>query len=858
MGTAANAQVGEKGVMEKLAPPLRQLAARNSSLQTVRVSSRQPAALQQWVRQQAPKARITPNAPDLFTVTGLSNAQIQALAASPAVLFVDVAERPAREERLISFADLSANRVSLVHRQLPQLTGAGLVVSVKENAFDPADIDFKGRVVNGAPAGTITSPHATIMSTLIAGAGNSGPSAKGVAWQARLTPASFASFLPDNGQTLTQAGVSVQNHSYGSSAGVENYYGTEAREYDRHTREFPKLLHVFSSGNSGNQTSTEGLYRGVAKFANLTGQFKMSKNTLSVGATDLLGQVSVRSSRGPAHDGRVKPELVAYGDGGTSEAAAMVSGISLLVQQAYRDQHAGALPNASLLKAVLLNSADDGGRPEVDYENGYGRVDALGAVQTISQNRFVEAASTQGVVRTFPITVPAGMQQLKVTLAWHDAEAAANAARALVNDLDLELVHVATGRRWQPWVLSSFPHADSLALPARRGIDRLNNIEQITVAVPAAGTYELQVRGHSVPSGPQSFSLAYEWEAGFSWTRPLAGENLRPSEANVLRWQWRGAATPARLEYRYAGTNAWQVISAVNLTDQQYTWTVPPTEQVAEVRLVAGNAVWPSGNVTITRRPLLEVGYACPEEALLYWPRVPGATQYQLYRLGATHLEPFRLTTDTVLFVDRRQDSNVFFAVAPILQGLEGQRSYTLDYTEQGVSCYVKSFQARQIVTDTVTFDLEIGSTYRLQSATLERQTESGFEAVQTITNIAQLRLAFTDDLTTPGHYDYRARLVTTDGKVYFTQLETVILVNESSVLVYPNPVPNGKLLNIVTGSSEAVTIRIYDLRGRLMRETTETGAIPAVDPAGLKQGTYIFRISTPGGPVTTRRVVIL
>ncbi len=64
----------------------------------------------------------------------------------------------------------------------------------------------------------------------------------------------------------------------------------------------------------------------------------MSKNTLSVGAVDSQGKVSPLSSRGPAYDGRIKPELVAYGEGGTSEAAALVSGVSLLLQQAYREQ----------------------------------------------------------------------------------------------------------------------------------------------------------------------------------------------------------------------------------------------------------------------------------------------------------------------------------------------------------------------------------------------------------------------------------------------------------------------------------------------------------------------------------------
>ena len=59
----------------------------------------------------------------------------------------------------------------------------------------------------------------------------------------------------------------------------------------------------------------------------------MAKNILTVGATDSFSIVAALSSKGPAHDGRVKPELVAFGEDGSSGAAALVSGTSLLLQQ---------------------------------------------------------------------------------------------------------------------------------------------------------------------------------------------------------------------------------------------------------------------------------------------------------------------------------------------------------------------------------------------------------------------------------------------------------------------------------------------------------------------------------------------
>ena len=360
----------------RLAPGLQTLANQPGP-RTVRVSVADKAAFVQWARQQLPAARVSqPGASArTLTVAGLDAVGLARLAASPLVDFVDVADRRAPEERRLNNSDLSVNAISLVHARYPQLGGQGLTVSVKENPFDPTDIDFKGRVVAAATFPGPASDHATAMATLIGGAGNSDPLGRGVANAVRLTTSDFARLLPDDGQQLTQVGVSVQNHSYGVA--IENYYGIEAQEYDQHCQQFPTLVHVFSAGNSGSQASLSGRYQGIANFANLTGQFKMSKNTLSVGATDPSGAVSALSSRGPAHDGRVKPELVAYGEGGSSESAALVSGISLLLQQTYRDLHGGTLPPAALVKAALLNSADDLGRPEVDYLHGFGQADAL-------------------------------------------------------------------------------------------------------------------------------------------------------------------------------------------------------------------------------------------------------------------------------------------------------------------------------------------------------------------------------------------------------------------------------------------------------------------------------------------------
>ena len=844
--------------LPKLAPPLQ---ASPQPPQTVRVKVTDQAAFQQWACQQLPRNKITRQAQaSTVLVTGCTAAALAQLQACPWVEFVDVADRRAHEERRISFLDLAANAVSAVHAQFPSLTGQGLTVSVKEQQFDTDDIDFKGRVLpSPAPAGNVTD-HATVMATIIAGGGNSSPLGKGAAWQARLTSSDFARLAPDDGAQLAQAGVSVQNHSYG--VGIENYYGLDAQAYDQQVRQYPTLLHVFSAGNIGNQASANNPYAGIAGFANLTGQFKMAKNTLVVGATDALGQVPALSSRGPAYDGRVKPELVAYGDGGTSEAAALVSGISLLVQQAYRDQ-AGALPSAALVKAVLVNSADDLGRPAVDYVHGFGNADALGAIRTVRSQHFFEGAlGATSVGQVFPIAVPAGQQELKATLVWADPSAAPNAVRALINDLDLELVQLGTGQRWRPWVLSSYPNADSLALPARRGADHLNNVEQVTLALPAPGSYELRVRGYSIAAGPQSFSLAYEYSAaGLEWLRPLRNQALQPDGTSLLRWQWKGPAIPAELQYRTAGRTQWQPIAtAVSLSQQVYAWTAPDTLALAQLRLVptGSNTAYPSDTFAIAPPLRTEVGYTCTDETLLQWARVPGAAQYQVYRLGATQMEPYLRTADTTLLLDRAAMQNRYYAVAPVVQSHLLEPGNTINFLEQGTACYLRSFQVRQLVDDTLRFDVELGSVARLRSATLERLGGNGYEAVQTLTPVPQPVFAFADLPPASDRYLYRVRLETNSGQVVYSQPEEVYRVQPGRLLAFPNPVVPGETLRLIGSSGAVLAVQVYDAQGRLVQEFSGEGVVNNLSTAGLQKGLYLVRVQAAGQAPQTVRVVVL
>ncbi|MBG8552790.1 S8 family serine peptidase [Hymenobacter guriensis] len=839
----------------RLALPLQHAPA--GSYQQVRVLVSFPAEFAGWLRRELPNVRSAAdkNQPNFLLLDRLEAFQLSRLAACPWVRFVDVAKRPVHEETSIPSSDMTLNTLAAVWYQFPTLTGEGLTASIKEQAFDSTDIDLRGRVVPFSLAGRNETSHATEMATFIAGAGNTGPLGRGAASHARVVSADFNNLSADATDELASAGVSVQNHSYGVA--IENYYGLDAVAYDEQTRQLPALLHVFSSGNSGDQASPDGPYAGLPGVANLTGQFKHSKNTLSVGATNAIKELTPRSSRGPAYDGRLKPELVAYGAGGSSDAAALVSGAALLVQHAYRNQHAGALPSSALMKAILLNATDDVGAAGPDFKTGFGQLDALGAVQTVADSRFFTGSVANQEQKTFSISVPAGTQLFKLTLAWNDPTAEPNADKALVNDLDMELVEVATGRRFRPWVLSTAPHLDSLALPARRRADHLNNVEQITLASPPAGQYQVEVRGYAVLQGAQEFHLAYETAQGLQWTWPMAGSAIEARQPHYVRWQWAGAAATAALQYRFAGTVEWQTIATdVPVEAGYYAWFPPDTAARVQLRLQGSSLRAESEEFTISPDPKLRVAYYCQPQALLTWQQEPGTTQYQVYTLRGRYLEPGPTVTDTTLLLTDAETNSRYYAVAPLVQGQPGYRSLTVNY-QQGAACYIVSFLPSGLVNSTVSFDVELASTYQLVSATLERQDASGFVAVQTQSPISSTTLQFADMDPPQGSSLYRVRLTTASGASFYSQAERVFYLPENELAVFPNPLRAGEFVRVAVTGGPALRLRLFDSVGRLCRETTADGVLNELSTQGLKPGSYLLRAETEDGRRWSRHVLV-
>ena len=729
------------------------------------------------------------------------------------VLYADIIA-VAKTEVVINGLDLGLNQIANAHSLFPGIDGTGINLSLKEGMYDVADLDILGKTVQGATLEGKATSHATTMATLAIGNGNSFIRGLGAAPKAKLAFSSFDNLLPDLPVDLNKFQIRVQNHSYG--VGIDNNYGIEAAAYDKQIFETDTLIHVFSAGNSGTQTPSAGFYQGIAARANLTGNFKQAKNVLVIGGVNRENASENLSSKGPAYDGRVKPELVALGEDGTSGSAAITSGSVILLEQFYHQKFKKA-PSASLIKAALINAADDLGTPQVDYLYGYGKLNVTQALKTLAEDRVAlyTVAKSQDLV--VPLNVPANVAEVKITLVWNDPAAVVNAAQALVNGLDLSLENPA-GSLTLPWGLNTAADLNSLSEPAVRKADLINNIQQVTLANPAAGSFKIHVKGDRIAQGnQQNFALAYSYKLKntFSFITPEKDGSFFAAESNYIRWDNTYSSQSGNLLVSYDEGKTWESIAAgVDLSRGFYSWNAPDRFAKAILKMeVEGNVILSPAFVVSNPR-VLKVGYVCNDGIVLNWNPQPGAKDYTIYSLVNNVLSPVLTVTDTLAKIDMAKLSSKYFAVAANGANFTGLKSYTIDYTQQGIACYVRSLSANNTSDDKIRLDLSVGTTLDIKNIIWEKQTGVNTYTVLKQTQPIQNQLDYSilDENPKLGIQFYRVTFETANGK-YSSDLASAVFLKENDFSFYPNPVSD--YLTILSGSFKDYNLSVYNMLGQ-------------------------------------------
>jgi len=288
---------------------------------------------------------------------------------------------------------------------------------------------------------------------------------------------------------------------------------------------------------------------------------------------------------------------------GTSMATPNAAGSATLLVQLYSREFSSQRMRSSMLKALLIHTADDVGRPGPDYQYGWGLLNVKAAADVILAHKASLAApkmvddSISNSSKTKNYTyVWDGSSPLKATLCWTDpagtAQTAADSrAPNLKHNLDLKITAPDGITIYQPYTMpfvGTWTQA-SMTLNATKGKNNVDNVERVDVPAPTqTGTYTVTVSlDGTLATSTQAFSLivtgASSAEANppptVSLTSPLNGAAFLPGQNVTLTATAADMATGgqpgsvSKVEFLY-GTI---VIPAVSTGTGKYSATWTPT-----------------------------------------------------------------------------------------------------------------------------------------------------------------------------------------------------------------------------------------------------------------------------------------
>lgn len=559
--------------------------------------------------------------------------------------------------------------------------GEGVTITIDEGGSVDNIIDLKGRLIE-LMGNVPPTTHKIGVVRQAANAGNTDPSNRNNAWGAQVVSANDKQYVNhyNNYKSL------YTNHSYGWA--VEGGYNTETRNHDLRYENYPELAVVYSSGNSGTAVGFPPYQ--FSKWSNITGAPKQSKNQYTIGSLNPTDDLMDASSRGPYYDGRIAPQLVIEGTAGTSYAAPKVTGLLAILAQIYKEKHNNAVPHSTLLKGILMNTADDLYNPGPDFKTGYGKPNMRRAYHVLNNNQFLSGSILNtNEINNHTIHVPANTKQLRVMIVWADKAAAVNAARGLVNDINLKGTSP-SNQTFNPWVLNVGVDTLLLKAPAVRGIDSLNPMEQITVDNPVQGNWTFSVSGYNVPSGPQSYFLVYEFvNESLEIAYPLENEKFIPGEIYRLRWDSYGITGNFDIEYALDNTNNWITIATnIDAEKRVWQWIVPMSlnQGIKNIRfrVKQGGLVSTSGINQVGAIPeYFNINKACSSTVTLSWAPVPGATGYRVYRLGQKIMEPvtsnITFNGTSAVLTGQSTSEKEYYAIAALTGTIEGSKTIALE-----------------------------------------------------------------------------------------------------------------------------------------------------------------------------------
>ncbi len=474
---------------------------------------------------------------------------------------------------------------NLIRQTAPyNLDGSGVKVGIWDGgSVRNTHQEFSTSRVVKKNSSVAVDDHATHVAGTIGANGTTG-SAKGMAplvaidsydWDSDYTEMTAAGAATAGDTTR----IPISNHSYGYEAVTADMgrYEDECVTTDNLANSLPYYLIFWAAGNEQDYFTSKGGYQSIT-FNGL------AKNILTVGAVEDAVNSGARdasnatmsyfSSWGPCDDGRIKPDVVANGVNlyssiatgntaydtysGTSMATPSAAGSASLLAQLYAREFSNQRMRSSMLKALLIHTADDLGTAGPDYQNGWGLINVKSASDLILAHKASLAApkmlegsltnSAKTATHTFQWD---GISPIRATLCWTEPAGTAQTGSDsrtpnLRHNLDLLLTAPNGTTTYCPFTM---PYVGNwtdaaMSLAATTGKNNVDTVEQVLLSSPAqAGTYTVTVSlDGSLSTSSQAYSLIVTGGADVqtnppptvSLDAPLDGAVFTPGTAITL------------------------------------------------------------------------------------------------------------------------------------------------------------------------------------------------------------------------------------------------------------------------------------------------------------------------------------
>jgi hypothetical protein len=207
-----------------------------------------------------------------------------------------------------------------------------------------------------------------------------------------------------------------------------------------------------------------------------------------------------------------------------------------------------------------------------------------------------------------------------------------------------------------------------------------------------------------------------------------------------------------------------------------------------------------------------------------------------------------------------RQPGNLlWYTVAPVISPTrQGMKAYTINFQTQGVDCYLKNFLVELQNNNLGFLTAEIGTNYNVKSITFEKHVNRTYQPLKTFQPVTELTFSLVDNNLADGVNTYRVKIELTNGKIIYSDPQSIYYFLITRYIVFPNPVKKTGMLSVLTKEEpENTYLLLFNTLGQQVLQYRLTQTVETISLPGLQSGIYFILIKKNGKKEFTGKVIV-